>query len=126
MIPLFSSGWAMTGDLISQGGRAVEGAIIIDLLDNKSDKTTYVDFKKKFMHRFGEFPGFAAMCGYEAATVLLSVLSEDGLDGDLKTAILKKKNFRGVQGDFEIDPFGDAKRHLFLVTVRDGQFQTVE
>ena len=125
-LPFFSSGWAMTDEFIQNGGRAVEGVVIAEFFITGSESEEYVAFKESFKNRFGAEPSFPAGYGYEAAMVLFSALSKEHDPLKLKQTIVAIKRFKGLQGDFEIDSFGDAVRKLSVTKVSDGQFRTLE
>ena len=125
-IPIISCGWAMTADLIHDGGPAVEGVIFSQLLNRESRQKAYLEFRKKFEERFGEAPNFAAAHGYEAALALFKALSKNADPQELKAAILQQGIFEGVQGDFKVDKYGDPQRKRFLIIVKNGKFQTAE
>lgn len=125
-LPVFLSGWAMTQDFLQHGGTAVAGASFIEFFDRESTLPSYLDFKNRFIERFGEEPSFAAVFGYEAAQVLFAALARNEDVGALRETILRQKTFRGVQGDFEIDAYGDAKRTHVPITVKDGRFTSME
>ncbi|MBW2047490.1 MAG: ABC transporter substrate-binding protein [Deltaproteobacteria bacterium] len=121
-VSIISSGWAMTSDLLHEGGPAVEGVVFSQLFDRQSRHRRYLEFKKRFEERFGEPPDFAAAHGYEAASALFKALSENPDPGKLKDTLLKQDLFEGVQGDFKIDKYGDPQRPRFLITVKNGRF----
>ena len=123
--PIFSCGWAMTADLIHDGGPAVEGVVFSQLFDRKSRQKTYLEFRKRFEERFGEAPNFAAAHGYEAALALFKALSKNANPQELKATILAQNIFSGVQGDFMVDQYGDPQRERSLITVENGQFEAV-
>lgn len=125
-VPIISCGWAMTADLIHDGGPAVEGVIFSQLFNRESRQKTYLKFRKRFEERFGEAPNFAAAHGYEAALALFKALSKNADPQELKATILQQDMFEGVQGDFKVDKYGDPQRKRFLITVKNGQFQTAE
>ena len=122
-IPIFMSGWAQTADLLRHGGPAVEGIIGTMYQDLDSTAKPYVAFKEKFQARFGhDGPTFAAIFGYEAVMVLKDALSMNPDPKHLKETILKQKTFQGLQGAFEIDSYGDAKRQAYIVVIRNNRF----
>lgn len=125
-IPVIISGWANTLDLIEHGGPAVEG-VIFSAADNKdSERKDYLTFKRQFNERFGRNPYFGAVFGYEAAQLLFSALSKTDDVKKLKDTIINQAIYHGLQGDIRMDKYGDVKRKRFLVTVKDGQFETQE
>jgi branched-chain amino acid transport system substrate-binding protein len=123
---IFSSGWALTQEFIENSGRSGEGVVFAEFFDRDSQEAAYVRFKERFQDRFGVEPNFAALFGYETARVLLDALSRNPDPRALKETILRQKSFSGLQGKFEIDAFGDARRRFLLITVSGGRFQTLE
>ncbi|MCP4108452.1 MAG: hypothetical protein GY749_23390 [Desulfobacteraceae bacterium] len=85
-----------------------------------------IGFVGEFNDRFGRDPGFAAIFGYEAAQVLFAALPESSDITELKENIIRQEVFHGLQGDFKIDKYGDPKRKIFLITIKNGQFRTLE
>ena len=127
-LPILSSGWAMTADLLRLGGHAVEGLLFSHLLDRTSRLARYLSFKARYRERFGQDPDFAAVHAYEAALMVFDGLRavEDPYDsGALKAAILSQDAFYGVQGDFHLNRFGEPERERCLVVVRQGEFKTL-
>jgi branched-chain amino acid transport system substrate-binding protein len=125
-IPIFACGWAMTADLLHDGGPAVEGLLFSMLFNRESKEKAYLKFKKRFKERFGETPNFAAAHGYEAAQALFKALSKETDPKKLKRTVLQQDIFGGLQGDFKMDRFGDPQRKRFLITVKNGRFRIVE
>jgi branched-chain amino acid transport system substrate-binding protein len=109
-LPIFACGWAMTADLVHDGGPAVEGLSFSQLFNRKSQQKAYLEFRKQFKERFGEAPNFAAAHGYEAALVLFKALAKGTDPEKIKNAILQHDRFKGLQGDFKMDRYGDPQR----------------
>jgi len=124
-IPVVSSGWANTPAFIHHGGTAVEGVLFSQTFNSKSNEASFLSFKKQFMERFGREPNFAAACGYDAVQLFFNGLSRADHAGSLRDA-LKNSRIDAVQGELEIDAYGDATHRRFLVTVRNGQFEVME
>jgi branched-chain amino acid transport system substrate-binding protein len=123
---VFSSGWAMTQDFIQNAGRAAEGVIFAEFFSAESRAEDYLAFKRRYVDRFGAEPNFAAAYGYDAAMVLIAALRKDPDPSRLKKTILEIRRFKGPQGPFEIDSFGDAVRPPALARVSQGRFVPVE
>lgn len=119
-------GWAMTPELISHGGSAVEGLVISQQFDRNSTAPNYLRFKNDYRSRFGNEPNFAAVHAYNAARVILEALSIDSNPDNLKRTIIAKGTFSELQGDFQIDSYGDAHSQRILLTIRDGQFTRID
>ncbi len=118
--------WAMTPELISHGGGAVEGLLFSQQFDQNSTAPDYLRFKSDYISRFGSEPNFGSVHAYNAARVLLEALSIDSGPDNLKDTIIAKGTFSGLQGDFEIDRYGDTHSRRTLLTIRDGQFTRID
>lgn len=125
-LPIISSAWALTPDLIQHGGSAVEGLIFSESFYKESSYEPYVKFARQFQERFGKEPGFAGTFSYEAAQVVFTALSIADDAACLKETFLTQRIFPGLQGDIRFNRYGDAQRKRFLITVRNGQFLTIE
>ncbi len=118
-------GWAMTPELISNGGSAVEDLLFSQQFDQNSTAPDYLRFKSDYRSRFGNEPNFASVYAYDAVRVILEALSIDSNPDNLKRTIIAKGTFTGLQRDFQIDRYGDAHSQRLLLTIRDGQFVKV-
>ena len=123
---LFSSEWAFTTDLISFGGRAVDGMSSYHSFNANSEDSRYLAFKKGFLQRFGYAPAFASVLAYDAATFLFTGLEKNPAREGLKKSLLEIESYQGLQSRFQVDRFGDVERKLFLTVVDDGQFKVVD
>ncbi len=123
---LFSSEWASTTDLLSFGGRAVNGMVSFHSFNANSQEPRYLTFKEKFKGRFGYDPSFASSLAYDAASFLLVGLEKDSTRTGLKGALLRHGSFPGLQSAMSFDKFGDVERKLFLTVIENGQFEVVE
>ena len=115
------SEWSATEKLIELGGEAVEGVLFHQFFNRNSTAPTYRAFRKSYLERFSEEPGFAAVVGYDSAKVALTALAQRN-NRTLKETIISISKFSGSQGTIEIDRFGDSSRKTHLSTIKDGQF----
>lgn len=125
-VALLASEWSSTPELIVHGGAAVEGVTYYQNVDRTDTSPTFTAFRRAYRTRFGADPDFGAVYAYQSVQVVSRGLASGPPPGGLKKAILAIGAFRGVQGDFAIDRFGDAERKPFLMAVRQGAFQRVE
>jgi branched-chain amino acid transport system substrate-binding protein len=121
-LPLFTSEWAFTSDLIGFGGKAVEGMRAFVSYDPASQTPRHLAFLANFEKRFGYRPSFAAVLGYDAAAYLLAALERNPQREGLKAKLLELGHFPGLQGEIRVNRFGDAERQTFLAVIREGQF----
>ncbi len=125
-IPIFSSGWAMTRELVHHGGVSVEGVMFLQKFDRMSQETLYLDFKKAFVKRFAREPDFGAVNAYDAVQVLFTALGQGHDDQELKDRIKNVEEFRGLQSVFKFDEFGEALHRSNLIVVQNGRFVTID
>ena len=125
-LSIFSTAWSFTGDLVSFGGRAVNGTTAYLSFNASSQEARYLSFKEMFSKRFGYAPSFASVHAYEAASCLFTGLVEKTSRRGLKEVLLKLDSFPGLQSKIEVDEYGDVDRKLFLTMVEDGQFKVIE
>lgn len=125
VLPLLASEWAGTAQLITLGGRAVEGLFVTQFLDRESRAPAYLAFVGAFRARFGRQPGFAETAAFDAASVALRSLRERRRGEPLKAAVLRLRRFEGLQQTLEFTAAGDARRPVFITQVREGRFVAV-
>lgn len=125
-LPLFSTEWAFTTDLISFGGRAVNGMTSFHSFNANDSSRKYAVFKQGFMKRFGYEPSFATVLSYDAATYLFQGLERSPHRNGLRNALQEVGAFPGLQSTISMDKYGDVKRTLFLTTVDNGEFKVLE
>jgi branched-chain amino acid transport system substrate-binding protein len=125
-VALFSAEWASTTDLLSFGGRAVNGMQTYHSFNPNNQDPRYLAFKEKFVQRFGYSPSFATVLSYDAASYLFAGLSKSTDKSTLKKVLLDVRQFPGLQSEMTLDKYGDVERKLFLTIIEDGQFKVVD
>lgn len=122
-IQMFTSAWAQTETLISNGGKAVEGMKLEQAYAVTSNSQTYNDFQSRYKARFGHDASFGAAYSYETALVLTEALKKtNGNKDGLKQALLETLNFNGLMDTFSLDRFGDVERPWYISTISNGKF----
>ena len=124
---LLSGAWAFTDNILIWGGNNVEGMVFaIDYTaDNPNPK--FIKFRELYKNRFGSMPNFASAFAYEAVLALAEGLKKtNGSTNGLTDALAPSETIEGVIGPFRLNEFGDAERNVFIVTIQNGQFRTIE
>lgn len=121
-LPIYTSEWSSNKDLITHGGKTVEGVIFFNTFNQYSKEHAYTEFREKYRKAFLSEPGFAAVHAYDSAMVVLTALRHNPDTARLKETILKIRTFKGLQGPISFDEFGDVRRQHFLMTIRNGEF----
>ncbi len=125
-MPIISSQWAFTKEVIKLGGAAVNDVIFSQTYNKQNQSKRFIEFKNDFNARFGHEPDFGSALAYEATQVVLIALSRVDSTKDLKQAILERKSYKGLQGDITFDEYGDVERPRILVGVKNKQFVVVD
>lgn len=122
---IYAGMWAMTGDLLTNGGKAAEGIYLPGVYDSRNDRPEFVRFKAKYYERFKAEPTFASVYAYEAVKLLADALekSEKFDTNSIKKAIIETGSYKGLQDDYYIDRYGDTDRDYFLFRVKGADFQ---
>lgn len=124
-IALATSEWAGTERFIQLAGRAAEGVVLGQYLDRYSTQPAFIEFRKRYLKRFSEEPGYPAMVCYNAANALFEAIANQRNGEDLKQALLRIKTFNGLQEPTVFDQYGDANSRPYLVSVKDGKFVVI-
>lgn len=114
--------WAANVQLLQMGGRAVEGAIVLQALDLDSKVPAYVDFRGRYVKRFGVEPGQSAVYSYEAAMIGAEGLKKRAPGQSLRDVLRVPATWPGLQEPVMLDRFGDSANHFHLSEVHDGRF----
>jgi len=125
-IQIYASGWTYSDpNFISNGGKAVEGAISVNEYDGDSKRSDFINYKKRYKKRFGENSTHPDKTGYEAAQIIFRALSENRDPKMLKQTILKIREYKGVDGTLTIDKYGDSVCKQYIREIRDGKIKTL-
>lgn len=119
---LATSEWAGTGELIELGGRAVEGVVVPNYLDQHSQTPAFMAFRTAYRQRFQHDPGYPALVAYNATQVVLQALSAQQPGESLKQTLLRQRDYPGLLGPIHFDDFGDTRSHTYLTLIRNGEF----
>lgn len=125
-VQLATSPWAGTDQLLQQGGRAVEGALVAHYFDRFNQAPAFLQFAVRFRDRFGESPGFAAVNAFDATMFGAEVMRRAKQGGSLIDAARTLRSFAGLQRTLQLDEFGDSSAPLALTWVRSGAFEAVK
>lgn len=124
---LYSSSWGYTRELLLAGGRDVEGIVFAHAYAADLADEAFRNFHAAYAARFGWVPNFAAAFAYEAVMVLADALGRAGGDpAGLHRTLPEVRDLAGVLGPISLDQYGDVHRRSFILTIRDGEFATLQ
>ncbi len=126
---LYGPRWASSKDVITHGGKSVEGAIFAagDLSVNKPQENDH-PFYENYKLRYGKKPvNFIPVFAYDAANILFEGMINASVISPVavRNSILEIKEFNGVNESIIINNFGDAKRSISLISIKNGTFINV-
>ncbi len=123
----FTSGWAHSDELLSKGGRTVEGMEMIINYNAQTSFPAFQEFVQQFETRYKREPTFPAANGYEVVLVLAEALAQTGGQAEgLPQAIIAVENLEGVQGMISMDEYGDVNRDVYIAVVTDDEFEFID
>lgn len=123
-VPLFSSSWAKTEEIVFYGGSAVEG-MVFARANRADDPLAAPDaFTLVYRNRFGTDSGFAGRQAYESVLFLAEGLHR--LEGqsydDLTDALASIRVMEGTLQTLRFNEYGDVEKPEKTMMVRDGRF----
>lgn len=125
-LPLLSSHWAMTEDLLTAGGKTVETIIFAAHSFRENPSPRYRLFLDRYFERFGHLPSFAAEYAFDAMHILALALEQTGGKQEgLKEALVRIRNFPGLHYPISLNAFGDTLSPVHILEVQKGQFEPV-
>jgi len=125
---VFLPAWAMTNELIIQGGHGVESFFGVNYVQLDSQAPDYLEFKTNYRNKYGQDPTFSSIMAYESVMLVASAMRSSSSKDPMivKQEIITNNQYKGLYGDLVIDEFGDASRTINLFQIMNGQFIRVE
>lgn len=110
-------------ELLDWAGRYVEGAVFCDGFFGGSDRPAVQEFCDAHVANFQDEPGMVAAQARDTMRLVMEALRRaDWPDRTgVRNALLELQGFEGATGTISIGPEGDARKRLYLLTVRDRQ-----
>jgi branched-chain amino acid transport system substrate-binding protein len=121
-VQIAMASWAANVQLLQMGGRAIEGALVLQALDLDSPEPAYVAFRKRFIDRFGTPPSQAAVFSYDATMLGVEGLRRKSARQSLRDVLGAPGEWPGLQQPVVLDHFGDSIHRFRLSEVRKGRF----
>lgn len=119
--------WAQTPGLMRYAGRHVDGLIVISYINPDNRSAEYQEFSRKMEEQFGKKATARSTRAYELVMILADGLKRcrDISSEELKKSLLEG-DYQTLMGHVRFDRFGDVKRPVYEIVVRDGGFHTVK
>lgn len=119
--PLYASGWALSEELINDGGEAVEGLVIMTTFNPFSKNSEFTQFKKRYQEAYKKEPSSFATQAYDSVMFVKSALQKDSQIQNLKKNLIG--SFSGANKEIVLDRYGDlANPESILLEIKGGEF----
>jgi branched-chain amino acid transport system substrate-binding protein len=126
-IPVYSTMWAATRELVVDCGQACGGWIFGMGYSEDNTRPEHLFFQQRYRQRFGYAPNFAAALSYEATQAFLQgMLKASGDPKGLPAAMETLPELPGVIAPFRLDEFGDVIRDHYIIEFTGRDFRTHE
>lgn len=125
-VRLAASEWAGTEHLLTLATPDMEGLLVQQYVSRHFDEPLYQAFRKAYLARHGNEPGFPGLLGYKATRVVLEALRGQGEGQSLKDYILARQEFQGPHGPVRFTPAGDSISQIFLARIRQGKYDIIQ
>jgi ABC-type branched-subunit amino acid transport system substrate-binding protein len=119
---LGTSGWH-SPELLSSDPGSFEGALFVDAFFTNSVRPATSDLIDRFYLAFGRVPGSMEALVYDATAMSVQVLLRDrpGTREAFREGLLALQGYPGATGRTSFSSSRDARKELFILSVRDGQ-----
>lgn len=125
--PVLTGIWATTEDLITYGGNAVDRIITVNGFDWQNSSPKYLEFSRKYYRRYNVPSTFTAAFGYNAAQILFMAIEKcSSVTYEELKSNITGKSFPGLQGNINIDRYGDVENEPNILVIRNGKFVKAE
>jgi len=112
-----------TPDILKAGSELLEGAIFVDAFSPYSFYPEVNDFTDLYYTNYSREPDAVEALAYDAAGVVVKSLMEDGIKtrDQFRANLLDIRNYRGVTGKTSFSEGRDARKDVFVLTIKDGE-----
>jgi ABC-type branched-subunit amino acid transport system substrate-binding protein len=119
---LGTSDWD-TPDILKAGSELLEEAIFVDAFSPNSFYPEVNDFTDVYYTNYSREPGAAEALAYDAAGLIVKIIREDGIKtrDQFRENLLNVRNYRGVTGKTSFSGMRDARKDVFVLTIKDGK-----
>ncbi len=115
-------GW-YSEQVITHGGKYVEGAIFTCGFFKESEKITSQDFINNYQNKCGDLPDLLSAQAYDATNIIFKALehSNDFSRDKLREA-LSLIDFQGITGLSRFSASGEALKEIPIISIKKGRF----
>jgi len=118
---LGTSAWD-TPDILKAGTDLVGEAVFIDAFSPNSSYREVNDFTDIYYANYSREPDAVEALAYDAAGIIVKSIREDGIKtrDQFRANLLDVRDYRGVTGKISFSGGRDARKDVFILTIKDG------
>jgi ABC-type branched-subunit amino acid transport system substrate-binding protein len=124
--PIFAGDRSVNPRFIEIAGKSAEGIVTTCQYNPNTSDPKYLDFKKRYVMRFGMEPDVFAAHAYDGMNILLRSIQIAGLNrAKIRDVLLDRRtfqNYQGVSGPMFFDPTWNNLRQIYMAEVHQGKF----
>jgi branched-chain amino acid transport system substrate-binding protein len=120
--PLFGSDGLLSPDLITLGGKDVEGVVLQGAFTPTLKTPAVEAFVAKFNKKFHEDPSSWAALAYDAVNAVAAAAATGTTREQIREGLAGLKGVEGMTGEIAFDDKGDRISSGVFLTVKGGQF----
>jgi len=127
-VQLLGSNLWNTPDLLQGETTYLQGAVFVDVFFPDSLSRAVRDFVDRFYFAYGRNPTEIEALAFDTMKILLTLLEDEKIRirEDLRDALLQLKNDPGVTGLTGFDEGGEARKELFVLSIRGNKIVEVD
>ena len=106
----------------------VEGALFVSSFFKEAPDPVVSSFVSRFTQAYGVEPTLLEALGYDTMRMITSAVTERGAfrRNSMRDALSRTNDFAGVAGKTTFGERGDAKRRMWILTVRGGRIEALQ
>lgn len=113
---------AENAPLIKEYSDSAEGLVYPYPYNPNSNKLGAKKFVIDYLKKHGEMPDMSSANSYDCLKLLAEAIEKGDSPETVKKHLLTIKDYQGGSGTISFDKNGDAKKQIFLKTIKDGKF----
>jgi ABC-type branched-subunit amino acid transport system substrate-binding protein len=110
-------------DILKAGSELLEDAIFVDAFSPNSFYPEVNDFTDVYYTNYSREPDAMEALAYDAAGIIVKIIREDGIKkrDQFRENLLNVRDYRGVTGKTSFSGGRDARKDVFILTIKDGK-----
>ncbi|MBC8318715.1 MAG: ABC transporter substrate-binding protein [Desulfobulbaceae bacterium] len=123
---LIASLWSQSPELVTVGGKSVEGMTIITFIPSENTRPDYLAFSQRLEANFNKKATPRSARAHELITILADAMGRCKIINalELKAALLAGE-YESILGGVKFDRFGDTVRPVYEERIINGVFKTI-